>query len=200
MKTLIFIIILILSTLTGYSQDNLLPKKKEVRLLDSIIMARFKESRCYDSTEVYHIDHIYRYNLGNLKKVDFINNTVLKKIKKSYTPYWVFNPDSIKSKIPDSLSYNRILTEADCDTIFDLLTVSDAFIVNKNSDLVAICDNVDNLIAFCVDEDSYSFSHNLFNLLKSKKFKLIFTLAYTVGGFYLAEDYNNKLVILVAPH
>jgi len=98
MKQIIFCIISTLfSTIYLQSQDNWYPTHIEIEKLDSLVISRFKESLCYDSTEQYKVWHIYQYEFktDTLKRADFLDGSILSKIQKEYLIKYLLYPQIV---------------------------------------------------------------------------------------------------------
>lgn len=184
------------------TQESWYPTKKEINNLDSIIMARFQESSCYNAEESYSINHIFIYDYfkDTLKRSDFIDKSLLSKIKKQYYPYKYCYPqiDSVKKveKQVDSIFYMR---DENYDVIIkDVLGVYKSFIYDRLGNVVALWATDDEWI-LCTKYYSFKDGYPLFKLLKSDEFKIIFHLASSAGGNLIGKEKNGNLIILVYP-
>ncbi|OFY48130.1 MAG: hypothetical protein A2W85_02870 [Bacteroidetes bacterium GWF2_41_31] len=180
-------------------QERWFPTKPEVQKLDSIITERFKESSCYDSNETYNIDHIFVYDYFEdmLKRSDFIDKSVLKKIKKQYFPYRYCYPQTIEKLFTKykSDSLHPMLDE-DYDVIKkNVLWVSVSFITDSSDKLVAYWNTMDSHI-FCTNEYSSKSLNLLYNFLKNKEFTIVFRLASSGGENYLGLTKEGNIEIL----
>ena len=162
-------------------------------------MARFSESSCYDSAEFYKIDHIYCYDYfkDTLKRTDFVDGSILSKIKKQYSPYRYCFPDHFEEQNNetnnDSIFYMR---DEDYDVILkDILFVNESFISDRSGELVATWSAIDSQI-FCKNKLNNFYPIPCYKIVKSKKYKLFFKLESSAMGNYIGLKSNGELVII----
>lgn len=182
-----------------HGQESWFPTKYEVQRLDSIISERFQESSCYDSKETYNIDHIFVYDYfeDTMKRSDFLDKSVLDKIKKQYLPYRYCYSQTVEKLLTkyknDSL---HPMQDEDYDVIVNnVLSVSVSFITNSSNKLVAYWNTMDSRI-FCANEYSSESLNLLYSLLKNNEFVIVFHLLSSSSQYYLGLTNESNIEIL----
>ena len=182
-----------------HGQESWFPSKFEVQKLDSIITERFQESSCYDSKETYNIDHIFVYDYfeDTMNRSDFLDKSVLNKIKKQYFPYRYCYSQTIEQLLTkyknDSL---HPMQDEDYDVIVNnVLSVSVSFITNSSNKLAAYWNTMDSHI-FCTNEYSAESLNLLYNILKNKEYTNVFRVASSGGKNYLGLTKEGNIEIL----
>ena len=219
-KIVMKVVIAILFFLLTYgvlAQDNYYPSNAEIGDLDSVVFSRFKESLCYDSTIKYKVHHIFQFefNTDSLFKQDFLNGSIMSKVRKKYMSKELLIPpflpkyqqnlalwaeeQSNPERTRDSLMDNGDLVNL---KKFEGSCTEDLGIVQSESSYIS--DSKGKLIAFWYPldywpgcqkqcEDNNLLNKDLFEILNEGNYKLIFHIHMTSGGNYLAIDMDGNM-------
>ena len=217
----IVIVLSIIFTTFNVIAQSLIPDAKELEVLDSLVMSRFKESQCYDSTEAYELFHIYeyRYITGKIDKSDFVDKSILSKIEIAYFDKFDLIPQTVPfhqyslieyiEKQPDparardslislsqfydvSKNKDKNLENISC------IRVYETFIANGSVSLVGVWYPLDDWVG-CMNpmkKKHQLFKMDLFEILKDKEYEIVFHLNKTAWGDFVAVKKNGDIKVL----